>query len=186
MISYDAGAASYDLLSGRWSRLYVPTLLAEAGLATGHRVLDVATGTDEAATLAGSRVGTTGRVIGIDVSAPMLRIAASKVAKQAVSLSLMDGQTLAHDLPCASGLPPSMCRSSASSWTSSVATSRISEMSCISRRPWPMANPSSDFSLERGSPRFVSRGRPAHIDSHRSRSIGSRSRPVGDATGSCS
>ena len=95
MISYDAGAASYDLLSGRWSRLYVPTLLAEAGLATGHRVLDVATGTDEAATLAGSRVGTTGRVIGIDVSAPMLRIAASKVAKQAVSLSLMDGQTLA-------------------------------------------------------------------------------------------
>ena len=65
MISYDAGAASYDLLSGRWSRLYVPTLLAEAGLATGHRVLDVATGTGEAATLAGSRVGTTGSVIGM-------------------------------------------------------------------------------------------------------------------------
>jgi ubiquinone/menaquinone biosynthesis C-methylase UbiE len=95
MISYDAGAASYDLLSGRWSRLYVPTLLAEAGLATGQRVLDVATGTGEAATLAGSRVGTTGRVIGIDVSPPMLRIAASKVAKQPVSLFLMDGQTLA-------------------------------------------------------------------------------------------
>ena len=95
MISYDAGAASYDLLSGRWSRLYVPTLLAEAGLATGHRVLDVATGTGEAATLAGSRVGATGRVIGIDISPPMLRIAASKVAKQPVSLFLMDGQTLA-------------------------------------------------------------------------------------------
>ena len=95
MISYDAGAASYDLLSGRWSRLYVPTLLAEAGLVPGHRVLDVATGTGEAATLAGSRVGTTGRVIGIDVSAPMLRIAAAKVAKQPVSLVLMDGQTLA-------------------------------------------------------------------------------------------
>jgi SAM-dependent methyltransferase len=95
MISYDAGAVSYDLLTGRWSRLYVPTLLAEAGLATGHRVLDVATGTGEAATLAGARVGTTGRVVGIDVSAPMLRIAAPKVATHPVSLLLMDGQTLA-------------------------------------------------------------------------------------------
>src|SRR5690349_2937142 len=95
MISYDAGAASYDLLSGRWSRLYVPTLLAEVGLTTGHQVLDVATGTGEAATLAASRVGATGRVMGIDVSAPMLRIAASKVANQPVSLFLMDGQTLA-------------------------------------------------------------------------------------------
>ena len=95
LISYDAGAASYDLLSGRWSRLYVPTLLAEAGLTTGHRVLDVATGTGEAATLAGSRVGSTGKVIGIDVSAPMLRIAASKVAQQPVSLFLMDAQRLA-------------------------------------------------------------------------------------------
>jgi SAM-dependent methyltransferase len=95
MITYDAGAASYDLLSGRWSRLYVPTLLAEAGLVIGHRVLDVATGTGEAATLAASRVGATGRVVGIDVSAPMLRVAASKVAEQPVSLFVMDGQTLA-------------------------------------------------------------------------------------------
>ncbi len=55
----------------------------------------MATGTGEAATLARSRVGTSGRVIGIDVSAPMLRIAASKVAKRQVSLFLMDGQSLA-------------------------------------------------------------------------------------------
>lgn len=95
MISYDAGAASYDLLSGRWSRLYVPALLAEAGLTTGNRVLDVATGTGEAATLAADRVGAPGRIVGIDVSLPMLRIAASKVSKQPVSLLLMDGQTLA-------------------------------------------------------------------------------------------
>jgi ubiquinone/menaquinone biosynthesis C-methylase UbiE len=95
LISYDAGAASYDLLSGRWSRLYVPTLLAEVSLGVGHRVLDVATGTGEAATLAAARVGTPGRVVGIDVSAPMLRVAASKVVNQPVSLFLMDGQTLA-------------------------------------------------------------------------------------------
>ncbi|HEU4345240.1 MAG TPA: class I SAM-dependent methyltransferase [Candidatus Binatia bacterium] len=95
MISYDAGATSYDPLSGRWSRLYVPTLLAEAGVVTGHQVLDVATGTGEAAMLAASRVGATGKVVGIDTSVPMLCVAASKVAKQPVSLFVMDGQTLA-------------------------------------------------------------------------------------------
>jgi ubiquinone/menaquinone biosynthesis C-methylase UbiE len=95
MISYDAGAAAYDRLSGRWSRLYVPTLLIEASILTGHRVLDVATGTGEAAALAAASVGPTGRVVGIDVSAPMLHIAASKVVRQSVSLFLMDGQALA-------------------------------------------------------------------------------------------
>jgi ubiquinone/menaquinone biosynthesis C-methylase UbiE len=95
LISYDAGAASYDLLSGRWSRLYVPTLLAEASLDIGHRVLDVATGTGEAAMLAAARLGTTGRVVGIDISPPMLRVAASKLTNQPVSLLLMNGETLA-------------------------------------------------------------------------------------------
>jgi SAM-dependent methyltransferase len=95
MISYDAGAACYDSLSGRWSRLYVPTLLAKASLGPGHRVLDIATGTGEAATLAADRVQATGRVVGIDISPPMLRIAASKVVNRPVSLLLMDGQTLA-------------------------------------------------------------------------------------------
>ena len=95
MISYDAGAAAYDLLSGRWSRLYIPTLLAEVGLDVGHRVLDVATGTGEAAVLAAARVGTTGRVVGIDISQPMLGVAARKLADHPVSLLLMNGQTLA-------------------------------------------------------------------------------------------
>jgi SAM-dependent methyltransferase len=95
MISYDAGAACYDLLSGRWSRRYVPTLLAEANLSLGHQVLDVATGTGEAATLAADRVGATGRVVGIDISPPMLRVAAAKIVNQPVSVLLMDGQTLA-------------------------------------------------------------------------------------------
>ena len=178
-------------------------------------------GTGEAATLAGSRVGTTGRVIGIDVSAPMLRIAASKVAKQAVSLFLMDGQTLAFRdesfdaVVCQLGLmflpdPATALRE----WTR-VLRGGARLAVCVWAAPehvplfgilmdelsryfpdqrdvlyQPSAltegDRSSDFSLERGSPRFVSRGRPAHIDSHRSRSIGSRSRPVGDATGSCS
>ena len=95
MISYDAGAAAYDLLTGRWSRLYIPTLLAQAGVAVGHRVLDVATGTGEAAILAASRVGASGRVVGIDVSRPMLAVAAAKIAERPIELLQMDAQALA-------------------------------------------------------------------------------------------
>jgi SAM-dependent methyltransferase len=95
VISYDAGAAFYDQLSGRWSRLYIPTLLARAGIAVGHRVLDVATGTGEAAILAGARVAAGGKVIGIDVSWPMLDVAAAKVAQRPVALLQMDAQALA-------------------------------------------------------------------------------------------
>ena len=95
MVSYDAGAASYDLLSGRWSRLYIPTLLAQAGIAVGHRVLDVATGTGEAAILAAGRVGAGGKVVGIDVSRPMLGVAAAKMAERPIALLQMDAQALA-------------------------------------------------------------------------------------------
>lgn len=95
MISYDAGAASYDQLSGRWSRLYIPTLLAQAGITVGHRVLDVATGTGEAAILAGARVGASGKVVGIDVSRPMLGVAAAKMTQLPIALLQMDAQALA-------------------------------------------------------------------------------------------
>jgi len=95
VISYDAGAASYDLLTGRWSRLYIPTLLAQAGIKVGHRVLDVATGTGEAALFAASRVGASGRVVGIDVSRPMLAVAAAKIAGRPIVCLEMDAQALA-------------------------------------------------------------------------------------------
>jgi hypothetical protein len=38
-------ASAYDRFTGRWSRLFVPTVLAAAELAPGYRVLDVSTGT---------------------------------------------------------------------------------------------------------------------------------------------
>lgn len=94
MISYDAGAASYDRLTGRWSRLYVPTLLAGAGVGVGHQVLDVATGTGEAAVFAASLVGASGSVVGIDVSRPMLAVAATKTATWPIWLLEMDAQAL--------------------------------------------------------------------------------------------
>jgi ubiquinone/menaquinone biosynthesis C-methylase UbiE len=46
---YDLGAAGYDQIFGFASREFVPTLLRLARLAPGQRVLDVATGTGNAA-----------------------------------------------------------------------------------------------------------------------------------------
>ena len=38
--SFDAGARAYERFAGRWSRLYVPALIAAAGIRPGQRVLD--------------------------------------------------------------------------------------------------------------------------------------------------
>ena len=41
--------SAYDRYIGRWSRLFVPAVLAAAEVALGYRVLDISTGTGEAA-----------------------------------------------------------------------------------------------------------------------------------------
>lgn len=93
--TFDAGAPAYDRFMGRWSRLYIPALLAAAGVGSGQRVLDVATGTGEAAMLAASLCGPSGRVLGTDISLPMLRRAQSLDADGRIALSAMDGTALA-------------------------------------------------------------------------------------------
>jgi hypothetical protein len=42
-------ASAYERFTGRWSRLFVPSVLGAAEVAPGSRVLDVSTGTGEAA-----------------------------------------------------------------------------------------------------------------------------------------
>ena len=98
--SYDAGASAYDRFTGRWSRLYVPCLVAAAGVAGGHSVLEVAAGTGEAAVSFASHVGAAGRVLAVDLSLPMLRVAAGKLSGLPVRVAVMDGQRLA----CRSGI----------------------------------------------------------------------------------
>jgi len=93
--SFDAGAQAYERFMGRWSRLWVPALLDAAGVGPGQRVLDLATGTGEAAALAATRVAPNGRVLGADISLPMLRGAAARLAGQPVTLATMDGRGLA-------------------------------------------------------------------------------------------
>jgi SAM-dependent methyltransferase len=93
--SYSSGSAAYDRMMRPWSQVYVPKLLEAVGLAPGQRVLDVATGTGVAALLAADRVGSTGRVVAVDISLPMLRVAQPKVASDQIAWLAMDGQALA-------------------------------------------------------------------------------------------
>src|SRR6185436_16935672 len=56
--------SAYDRYLGRWSRLFVPAVLAAADVTAGHRILDVATGPGEAASMALPEVGPAGLVVG--------------------------------------------------------------------------------------------------------------------------
>ena len=65
--------AVYDRYIGRWSRLFVPALCAAVGVDEEHTVLDVATGTGEAAHAMLAMVGPSGVVVGVDISTAMVR-----------------------------------------------------------------------------------------------------------------
>ena len=86
-------ADAYDRYLGRWSRLFVPSLLAAAEVQAGHRVLDVATGTGEAAVMAIPAVGSTGMIVGTDISAAMLEAARARLSGSFRAVTA-DGQAL--------------------------------------------------------------------------------------------
>jgi ubiquinone/menaquinone biosynthesis C-methylase UbiE len=87
--------SAYEQYLGRWSRLFVPAVLAAAEVAGGDRVLDVATGPGEAALSAMSVVRPAGRVIGADISPAMLMAARARLGEGAFQPVAMDGQALA-------------------------------------------------------------------------------------------
>ena len=88
-------ASAYERYLGRWSRLFVPAVLAAAEVANGDRVLDVATGPGEAARLALSKVTPAGRVIGADISPAMVTAARTRLGAGAFQPVAMDGQAVA-------------------------------------------------------------------------------------------
>lgn len=67
---FDARASRYNL--NRWHREVAEQLIAQCALTPGQHVLDAATGTGFAALAAARVVGSTGLVVGVDVSAGML------------------------------------------------------------------------------------------------------------------
>ena len=91
--------SSYDRYVGRWSRLFVPALLAAAEVAPGCRVLDVCTGTGEVALMTLPIVGASGLVIEADITPATLEAARDRlnepsfwpVAADAQALPFRDG-----------------------------------------------------------------------------------------------
>jgi ubiquinone/menaquinone biosynthesis C-methylase UbiE len=88
-------SAAYERYIGRWSRLFVPAVLAAAEVADGYRVIDVATGPGEAALVALSVVKHTGLVIGADISPAMLKAARVRLNNGSFRPVATDGQALA-------------------------------------------------------------------------------------------
>jgi ubiquinone/menaquinone biosynthesis C-methylase UbiE len=86
--------SAYDQYIGRWSRLFVPAVLAAAELAPGYRVLDISTGTGEAALMALPIVGASGLVIGADISPAMVEAARDRLYESSFCPVAADGQAL--------------------------------------------------------------------------------------------
>src|SRR5262245_7541470 len=87
--------SAYYQYIGRWSRLFVPAVLAAAEVSGGDRVLDVATGPGEAVLGARAAIQPAGRVIGTDISPAMLTAARARLGAEAFQPVAMDGQALA-------------------------------------------------------------------------------------------
>jgi ubiquinone/menaquinone biosynthesis C-methylase UbiE len=86
--------SAYDRYLGRWSRLTVPDVLAAAEMMQGYCVLDVASGTGEAASMAIQIVGSAGFVVGADISQEMLKSARLRLNDRSYLAINADGQAL--------------------------------------------------------------------------------------------
>ena len=93
---YEHVVARYVL--GPWA----PSLVDSARLATGERVLDLACGTGVVARAAAQRIGSTGRVTGVDLNPGMIGVARSLPPPEGAPIEWLEGSALAIPLPDAS------------------------------------------------------------------------------------
>ena len=113
---YDRRKDNYDK-GGKdnWHFKLAHRLVEYADLQNGQRVLDLATGTAMVAIEAAKKVGSSGKVVAIDISSGLLSVARSKIAaaglNDIIELQLADIETLSfaensYDcISCCSALP---------------------------------------------------------------------------------
>jgi len=89
-----ADVAAYDGWVGRWSRLFVPAVISAAGIGPGCRVLDVSTGTGEAALAMLPIVGASGVIIGADIAPAMAVGARNRLDSRSFCPIAADSQAL--------------------------------------------------------------------------------------------
>ncbi len=92
-----ADISAYDRYIGRWSRLFAPAVVAAAEVAPGSQVLDVSTGTGEAALPALATAGREGLVVGLDIAPAMLIGARQRLNDPSFCAVAADGQALPFD-----------------------------------------------------------------------------------------
>jgi ubiquinone/menaquinone biosynthesis C-methylase UbiE len=85
---------AYDRYTGHWSRLFVPDTIAAASVRQGDKVLDMSTGTGEAAIGLLPLIGGHGTLIGADISTEMARAAQQRVGDERFLPITADGQEL--------------------------------------------------------------------------------------------
>jgi enediyne biosynthesis protein CalE5 len=103
---------TWNNLSSGWDKWYEAfesaaapvnrTLLEDAGVAAGHLVLDIGCGTGQPALAAAERVGSQGRVIGIDHAGEMLAVASRRAAEMSlenVDFVQSDAESIEFDTP---------------------------------------------------------------------------------------
>jgi len=91
---------AYDRFTGRWSRLFVPDVLAAAEINPGCKVLDICTGTGEVAVAALPLIGARGIFVGADISPEMVRSARKRANHPQFWPVVTDGQALAFRDDC--------------------------------------------------------------------------------------
>jgi hypothetical protein len=63
----EVDSLAYDRYTGRWSRLFVPDAIAASSVRQGEKVLDMSTGTGDAAIGLLPVIGSSGTLIGADI-----------------------------------------------------------------------------------------------------------------------
>jgi SAM-dependent methyltransferase len=81
---------------------WAPLVIKAAGVRTGESVLDVACGTGVVARLAAERVGSAGRVVGLDLNGSMLAVARSLPPPPGAAIEWLEASALAMPLPSSS------------------------------------------------------------------------------------
>jgi SAM-dependent methyltransferase len=90
----EVNTSAYERFTGRWSRLFVPSVIAAAGVRSGGMVLDISTGTGEAAVALLPVIGPSGALVGADISLEMVQSAVRCVSDSRFLPIAADGQEL--------------------------------------------------------------------------------------------
>src|SRR4051812_22696285 len=101
ILSAEAVWQKYDRMEARLTAPLSERMLELAGVGPGMRVLDLATGRGEPAVAGAHRVGPSGAVLGVDISASMLDMARERAQREGVTnleLRVLDAASL-DELP---------------------------------------------------------------------------------------